>query len=647
MDIGNIEEYIVLAELYSNDYYKLLKAKEHDGTDVLLKIPVSSDSEIIQRLYRLFIREIEIYNLLRNTDVVIPCRLISGKLFDFICYDLKGSILFSDIQSNESNKIEQGFYYLQNITAALGFIHNKEICHNNLTPYNIVVEAATGKIRFLNFIHSKSDLLADYRYISPELTNRVIRAKTVLTDFYSLGVIFYEFLFRHPIDTTSVKSLRRAHLTMNFPPLHKVDPQIPIFLSRIINRLLHKLPQMRYKNTYSLLHDLKMVEENYKTNQETQITLGEYNHISEIYFPIITSHFQKTIDTIFEHINANSSTNVLIYNISGSSEQGHDIFLNTFNTLCNKQIILRFSIVVENVAKELPFHTISILLKKLVYNLKYSRDDTIKDKLHSFLNNSNPRILSTLYFLCPDFNIILSLSKKDESINVLNDHRTIYVALKTFIQFVLSISRPLILHFAHIGNTDSDSMKLFISLCNDAEIKNIVFLFSSVDTHKKIRRLGNSLITNISIPDVSAFALKKQLGEVLRIANPEATQISENFITETINIYQIQKLLNDAYNQKALFYDMSMHSWAVDSDKIKLINKPISFKEYISQKFEDLTFLQKDILRYASIMGQMFDARTIAMVMEVDLSVVVSELWQIETECYIKPMTQFLTIKRN
>lgn len=642
-----IKGFEIIKSLYSNQYYDLILANEQEqNRRVILKIPNTSESIEKSRFYKLFAREIKIFQDINDLNIVLPCQLQSDIQSDYMKYDLGNKVLLTEMTVAEDKKIPFAFKYLRKITLQLQKIHNIGICHNNLTPYNIAIDPETEDVYFINITPQNSDLLSDYKYISPELTNRIKRPKTILSDFYSLGVIFYEILFKHPVDTESIKSLRRAHLTMNFPPLHKQDPSIPVFLSRIINRLLHKLPSMRYKNCYSLEHDLEMIEKAYIAGDETHFTLGEYNHISEIEFELPDVHYKKSLDEIMFSIQNEAQQRVMICNIVGRINQGHDIFINKLMEQCSKRVITHFSVTINSIAKELPFHTISLLLKKIVYNIKYSRDIETRDKLVQYLAKSNPRILSTLYHLCPDFNIIYDFKDRLFKIDVLNDHRTIYASIKSFVNFVLSLTKPMVLHFSHIENADSDTLKLFILLCNEEEISNLVFIFSTTQSHKQLKQLGNTLIESYFIPDINEEYANRHIAKTLKTTNDHTQHIATEFIARSAgNIFLYTRMINAAYNQQALFFNTDTKKWDIDFDNLKLINLKPDYNSYLQEIYDDLSEVQQKMLRYASLMGYMFDGRTLSLVTNIDMAVITSELWEIVNKCLIKTVTQFSRLK--
>ena len=85
-------------------------------------------------------------------------------------------------------------------------IHSQKIIHKNFNPYNILMGGESMKLKICNFeistmlakeIQELSDsetIKGSLFHISPEQTGRMNRSIDYRTDFYSLGVTFYQML---------------------------------------------------------------------------------------------------------------------------------------------------------------------------------------------------------------------------------------------------------------------------------------------------------------------------------------------------------------------------------------------------------------------------------------------------------------------
>jgi serine/threonine protein kinase len=95
------------------------------------------------------------------------------------------------------------------LTDILGKIHAAHVIHKDINPGNIVLNLDTGVVKIIDFgiatqfsctnptFKSPHVLEGTLAYLSPEQTGRMNRSIDYRTDFYSLGVTFYELLTGH------------------------------------------------------------------------------------------------------------------------------------------------------------------------------------------------------------------------------------------------------------------------------------------------------------------------------------------------------------------------------------------------------------------------------------------------------------------
>ena len=150
------------------------------------------------------------------------------------------------------------------LTKILGKIHAANIIHKDINPGNIVVNPDTGVVKIIDFgiatqfsrtnptFKSPHGLEGTLAYLSPEQTGRMNRSIDYRTDFYSLGMTFYELLTGHlPFPTTDLLELVHCHIAKQPVSPHQLNAAILEPVSEIVLKLMAKNAEDRYQSLWT------------------------------------------------------------------------------------------------------------------------------------------------------------------------------------------------------------------------------------------------------------------------------------------------------------------------------------------------------------------------------------------------------------
>jgi len=163
---------------------------------------------------------------------------------------------------------------LWRLAAALNAVHTSGIIHRDLKPSNIIIgEGLRATITDFGVAASVSGqtsmVLGTTKYMAPEL----FEGGNVdgRSDMYSLGFIAYEMLAgRSKFNEVFVDIVRDKHSealrwmkwhgneTVQAPPLHEINPHVPVVLSNIVARMMAKDLSQRFESMEALGRAIKM-----------------------------------------------------------------------------------------------------------------------------------------------------------------------------------------------------------------------------------------------------------------------------------------------------------------------------------------------------------------------------------------------------
>ena len=256
LEDGRIDDYSIVETLGEGTYSRVYKARHNDWNDlVALKLlkQETKDPEMLARTKR----EIEIGLELKHPNVV--------KMFAYGTYHGSPYIVTEFVPGRPLDKVldeEGGFtlaracHVIEQLTLGLEHAHSKGVIHRDLKPGNLFL-TADDHLKILDFglarivdsdqkLTKTGQALGTPIYMSPEQ----IRGKVVpASDFYSMGIIFYELLVGSPpFEGESAMQILSAHAFQKPPRVKDKNPDIPQEISDLIGALLIKKPEKRLQD---------------------------------------------------------------------------------------------------------------------------------------------------------------------------------------------------------------------------------------------------------------------------------------------------------------------------------------------------------------------------------------------------------------
>jgi serine/threonine protein kinase len=179
--------------------------------------------------------------------------LVEGRPY-FVMPYVEGETLRSQIPPNTGMDLETAASILKQIGAALDYVHDNDVFHQDLKPENVMLKRGSDSVVLIDFgiatlrnaPAADGTLVGTPAYMSPEqLAKQKI---TAASDIYSMGVVAYEMLTgRRPFNPESPWQMRNSQRAgVPVRPSH-LRSQLPLKVDRIIIRALSFDPKARYK----------------------------------------------------------------------------------------------------------------------------------------------------------------------------------------------------------------------------------------------------------------------------------------------------------------------------------------------------------------------------------------------------------------
>jgi serine/threonine protein kinase/tetratricopeptide (TPR) repeat protein len=229
----------------------------------LVRPELTRDPGVYQRFKQelLLASKISHKNILRTHDLGEA----PGVKFISMAY-VEGQDLRQLIVSKGKLPVDRAVNIARQLCAALDAAHSEGVVHRDLKPQNVLVDR-DDTIYVSDFGLAKSlesdlgmtntgQFLGTPRYMSPEQAEA--KAVDHRSDLYAFGLILCEMLTADiPFESTT-SALQMMFQRVQNPPKNPqtLDPNMPAYLARIIQKCLERDPERRYQSAREILADL-------------------------------------------------------------------------------------------------------------------------------------------------------------------------------------------------------------------------------------------------------------------------------------------------------------------------------------------------------------------------------------------------------
>ncbi|MDZ8056078.1 MAG: AAA family ATPase [Aulosira sp. ZfuCHP01] len=527
------------------------------------------------------------------------------------------------------------------MTQALVSVHTHHIIHKDIKPGNIIINPETGIVKLTDFsiasqLNKETPQLANPQqlegtlaYMSPEQTGRMNRTLDYRSDFYSLGVTFYEMLTgKLPFQSDDPLDLIYSHIAKQPVEIEELNPVIPSAIAAIVGKLMAKNAEDRYQTAKGLLADLEICGENLKTTgQITDFTPGRLDVLSQLLIPQKLYGRETQANLLlqaFERVSQGSRELILV---SGYSGIGKSSVVNEVNKPITRAKGFFISGKFDQFQRSMPYASMIQAFGRLMRQLlteNITKLDQWRRKILAAVGSNGQVIIDVI----PEVELIIGKQPKVAQLSASESQNRFNRVFSEFIRVFTKKEHPLVIFLDDLQWADSATLKLMELLITDINSKYLLLIGAYRDnevspTHPLIQTIeainNNSIVVNniilqpLLLNDASnlvADALNESIAGVEILANLLYNKTGGN------PFFLIQLLLV-LYQEKLLIFNFARSSWQWNIDEIQAIaitNK--SVVELVSSRIQNLPQSTQDILKLAACIGNTFSLDVLSIVSE-------------------------------
>ncbi len=558
------------------------------------------------------------------------------------------------------------------LTETLHEIHQKNIIHKDLNPQNILLDPEKWTVKLIDFsiasrlsketpaISNPDFLEGTLGYISPEQTGRMNRSVDYRTDFYSLGVTFYEMLTGQlPFLTTDSLELVHCHIAKKPTPPHQICPEVPQAVSDIIMKLMEKTAEERYQSALGLKADLEICLKHLKSGEKLEnFTPGLWDQSSQLLIQQKLYGREKEVQLILEAFDRVSTGTSELVMVSGYSGVGKTSVIQEVYKPISRQKGYFVSGKFNQFEKNIPYAALIQAFQELMITFLTENEAEIavwKEKILEQLGENGQVIIDVI----PEVEYIIG---SQPAVPELPSSQAQNRFNRVFQQFIAAIAKPqhpLVLFLDDLQWADGASLQLIETLMLAPDCNHLLLIGAYRDneispTHPTIVTIDHLKSKKIILHEIVLQPLqfchvealiKDAFGTTITLSNAAEDRI-QPFVELVYNKTQgspffITHLLETLYGERLIYFDVKSGQWLWDLKQIQAIGiSDYSVVELVIRTIQKLPKLTQEILILAACIGHQFSLETLAIICEQSQINAADVLWPALQAGLILPLSQ-------
>ncbi|MFB2921177.1 trifunctional serine/threonine-protein kinase/ATP-binding protein/sensor histidine kinase [Aerosakkonema funiforme] len=546
----------------------------------------------------------------------------------------------------------------------LDILYQERIIHKDIKPANILIHPETQQIKLIDFsiasllpretqeIQNPNVLEGTLAYLSPEQTGRMNRAIDYRSDFYSLGVTFYELLTGQlPFPTNDPMELVHCHIAKQPPSACDIRTDIPLMLGEIIRKLMAKNAEDRYQSAIGLKHDLlKCQQESQATGQYTWFELGERDFSDRFAIPEKLYGREREVQTLLETFGrvANGALELML--VAGFSGIGKTAVVNEVH----KPIVRWNGYFIkgkyEQFNRNIPFWAFVQAFRDLMAQLLSETDEQLqvwKEKILSALGQNGQVLIEVM----PELEQIIG---KQPPVPELSSHAAqnrFNLLFQKFISLFATLEHPLTIFLDDLQWADSASLNLIELLMSEGD-RGYLFMIGAyrdnevfpahplILTLEEIKKTGATIDT-LTLAPLSRSDINYLIADTLSCAIELAQPLAELVYQKTQgNPFFTAQFLKSLHEEGYITFNSQVAYWQCDMTAVRSLSLTDDVVEFMAQQLLKLPSETQNILKLAACIGNSFDLNTLAIVNEKSQTETAADLWKALQEGLILPITE-------
>ncbi len=613
------------------------------------------------------------YAIAKNLDIpgiVKPYSLERYKNGYALIMEDIAAISLAQYQRQLSVSLEQFWEIALSIAEILHHLHQNYIIHKDIKPANILIHPETKQVKLIDFsissllpkesqsLQTPNVLEGTLAYISPEQTGRMNRGIDYRSDFYSLGVTFYELLTgKLPFESEDPLELVHAHMAKTPPTIP--EAKVPTPLADIVFKLMAKNAEERYQSALGLKSDLEKCRVQYQeTGKIEPFVLGEGDRSDHFLIPEKLYGREKEVQTLLDAFERVASPltplgkggGAEMILVAGFSGIGKTAVVNEVHKPITRQKGYFIKGKFDQFNRNIPFSAFVQAFRDLMGQLLGETDAQLQQWKRKILKavGENGQVLIEVI---PELERIIGEQPSVPELEGSAAQNRFNLLFEKFIAVFTTIEHPLTLFLDDLQWADSASLNLLQVLMGDSQTGYLLLLGAYRDNevfpaHPLMLTLAelekqNAVISTITLAPLSVEHINQLVAETLSCSVELATPLTDLVYQKTKgNPFFTTQFLKGLYEDELITFNQNLGYWECDLVKVRDAALTDDVVEFMAGRLHKLPSETREVLKLAACIGNQFDLETLAVICENPSEEIAATLWSALREGFILPQSE-------
>ncbi|MBD2487686.1 ATP-binding sensor histidine kinase [Aulosira sp. FACHB-615] len=655
-----IPGYELSSQLYAGSRTLVYRAiRKSDQLPVVIKLLTSqypSFSELLQLRNQ--------YTISKNLNIAGIIQPLSLETYNngyILVMEDSGKISLRDYIKNNTLSLREFLHIALQLSISLDELHQNRVIHKDIKPANILIHPQTKQVQLIDFsiasllpketqeIKNPNILEGTLAYISPEQTGRMNRGIDYRSDFYSLGVTFYELLTGElPFNSDDPMELLHCHL-VKMPTVVGNREEIPQVLAEIVMKLLAKNAEDRYQSALGLKHDLELcLTQLQETGEIREFKIGKRDVCDRFLIPEKLYGREAEVNCLleaFERVASGTSEMMLVAGFSGI---GKTAVINEVHKPITRQYGYFIKGKFDQFNRNIPFSTFVQALRDLMGQL-LSESDTKLAQWRSHILEVVGENGQVLIEVIPELERVIGKQLPAPELSGTAAQNRFNLLFQKFIAVFTKSEHPLVIFLDDLQWADLASLQLIKLLMENQSFLLLLGAYRDNEvssahplrlTVEEIKQAGKTVNT-ITLTSLAWVDMNQLVADTLHCSTEQTQPLTALIERKTRgNPFFITQFLKVLYEDGIINFNYLQGNWECDLTAVNTLAITADVVEFMASQLQKLPEATQNVLKLAACIGNSFDLTTLAIVSEQSPNDTATALWQALQEGLILPQNE-------